>query len=271
MACYEEYVVFLETLGMKPEDPTIDMDWAIEKGYLPVIRYLVEHGADIHTPGNRALRTAAENGHLLIVQYLVERGAVVNGAVYQYSPLIYGAQYGHLPIVKYLVEHGADAHANDSAALRYSAQNGHLPVVQYLIEHGVDIHVREDEALRESARNGHFPIVQYLVQQGANIHARNDEAMLYGARHGLSIVQCLVEAGANVRIWNDFMAVLCARTSHIDLLEYLVSKGVDVCAWDNSAVTESIAEGNMTMACKLLELGAQMRAPVELPKNKGFR
>ena len=61
---------------------------------------MIEHGANIHTNDDEALRWAAENGHL--------------------------------DVVKYLVEEGASIHANDDEALKWATDKGHADVVEYL-------------------------------------------------------------------------------------------------------------------------------------------
>ena len=78
-----------------------------ENGYLPVVQYLLEQGADIHARNDFALRLSA--------------------------------YYGHLPVVQYLLDQGADIHAGNEYALQLSAENRHLPVVQYLLEHSAKI------------------------------------------------------------------------------------------------------------------------------------
>jgi len=52
--------------------------YASEFGHLPVVQYLLERGADIHTDDDYALRYASKNGHLLVVKYLVENGADIH-------------------------------------------------------------------------------------------------------------------------------------------------------------------------------------------------
>jgi len=44
--------------------------WATRKGYLKVVKYLVENGANIHARNDWTLRWAAINGHLKIVKYI---------------------------------------------------------------------------------------------------------------------------------------------------------------------------------------------------------
>jgi ankyrin repeat protein len=39
-----------------------------ENGYLDVVYYLIEHGADIHADSENALINSAANGHLNVVE-----------------------------------------------------------------------------------------------------------------------------------------------------------------------------------------------------------
>jgi ankyrin repeat protein len=43
-----------------------------------VVRYLLEHGANIHAYNDEALRYSALNGHLEMIHYLVEHGANIH-------------------------------------------------------------------------------------------------------------------------------------------------------------------------------------------------
>ena len=51
------------------------------KGYETIVRYLVEHGADINKinkKGETPLSKAFDKGHENIIRYLVEHGAYIN-------------------------------------------------------------------------------------------------------------------------------------------------------------------------------------------------
>lgn len=48
---------------------------ASEYGYLDMVKYLVEHGADIHANNDEALFLARQNGHHEVANYLVLNGA----------------------------------------------------------------------------------------------------------------------------------------------------------------------------------------------------
>ena len=130
---YEGLVTLVEVLNdtdFEIKDKEKALIWAAYRGYLGTIKYLVEHGADIHTDNDYALRWAAFDGYLEIVKYLVERGA--------------------------------DIHANNDFALRKASNNGYLEVVKYLVEHGADIHAANDSALKGAAEYGHTEVVEYL-------------------------------------------------------------------------------------------------------------
>ena len=73
---------------------------AVDRGMLPVVKYLVEAGANVRADDDYVLRWAAHNGHL--------------------------------EVVKYLVSVGADVRARHDWALRYAANNCHTAVVDYL-------------------------------------------------------------------------------------------------------------------------------------------
>jgi len=46
------------------------LGWASANGHLPVVKFLVEQGVDIHANNNQALIWASEKGHLPVVNYL---------------------------------------------------------------------------------------------------------------------------------------------------------------------------------------------------------
>jgi len=132
--------------------------WDVE-----VIKYLVEHGANIHVCDNWLLKQASTRGYLNVIKYLVENGVDIH--VENDCALRYSAQNGHLEIVKYLIKNGADIHAQNDYSLRYSAENGYFQIVKSLVENGADIHVKNKFALRASSMYGYLDIVNYLENQ----------------------------------------------------------------------------------------------------------
>ena len=140
------------------------------KGELPLMKFAIEKGADIHTEEDLALKHAAWQGHLDAVRYLVENGADIHDN--EDEPLRQAAEYGHLDVVKYLVEHGADIHAEDDFALRYASLHGYLDLVKYLVENGVD--ASNIFAIKYASSSGHLDVVKYLIENGADPHEQYD-------------------------------------------------------------------------------------------------
>ena len=106
---------------------------------------LMQEGVIFEPYKNFMLYEAAKYGYLDIVKYLVEHGADIHDD--DYRAVCRASEYGHLNVVKYLVEHGADIHADYDASLQWASQNGHLDIVKYLVEQGADIHADNDYAI----------------------------------------------------------------------------------------------------------------------------
>jgi ankyrin repeat protein len=93
--------------------------------------------------GTAALHYACRGGHLPVVRQLVEAGANVNVQEnYGYTPLHEAAENGHLEVVELLLEHGSDPslglrrpfqdYAAGATALDMARAKRHSKVVRYL-------------------------------------------------------------------------------------------------------------------------------------------
>ena len=133
---------------------------AAEKGELPLVKFALVKGADVHAYADAALRDASDKGHLDVVKYLIENGADIH-AINDY-PLRQASEKGHLEIVKYLLKHGADIHAAHDSALYFATLNNHYHVVKYLIEHGADMHAKDDRVLKLAITYNRLEILNYL-------------------------------------------------------------------------------------------------------------
>ena len=91
-----------ELMNLYKEDIKFDLilQYASIYGHLDIVKYLVEHGSNIHANNDYALRWASYNGYL--------------------------------DVVKYLVEHGANIHAKNDEALRDADERNHFNVFNYL-------------------------------------------------------------------------------------------------------------------------------------------
>ena len=117
-------------------------DTACKNGRLPFIKYLVERKANacnVNAKNDEALRLVSGNGHFEVVKYLVEHKANVHAR--DNASLRKASKNGHFNVVQYLVENKANVHAMDDYALRWASWNGHINVVQYLVQHKANVNV----------------------------------------------------------------------------------------------------------------------------------
>jgi ankyrin repeat protein len=103
------------------------LNYGCRCGYLEMVKYLIEEGADLHIDDETPLTWAAEEGRLEVVKYLVENGADLNNEYVLYG----AAEAGQFEIVKYLVEKGADLHLHSDVIIA-AERNCHYKVSRYL-------------------------------------------------------------------------------------------------------------------------------------------
>jgi ankyrin repeat protein len=88
------------------------------KGYLPLVKQLVEHDADVNKPGWTPLHYAASAGHVSVIEFLLDQSAYIdaespNGT----TPLMMAAMYGSPEAVKVLIQAGADLNIKNQMGL----------------------------------------------------------------------------------------------------------------------------------------------------------
>ncbi len=134
------------------------LHFAAQNGDTDVVRYLVEHGADINAQDDILSRSvihlAAENGNLDCIKYLTEQGAnLLDRDSYGATAFHYAARSNRLDVAKYLVSKKMDYTAKDVrgwTAMHYAASGGSLDIVKYLLAKGLNIN--------ERAKSGRTPL-----------------------------------------------------------------------------------------------------------------
>ena len=154
-------------------------NFSIKNNNLVLLQYLIENNS---ITNDNSLRSAARNGHLDVIKYLVDHGANVNAE--DDEALILASKYGHLDVVEYLVDHGANIHAQDDQALIYATRNCHVDIVKYLVDHGANVNAEDNTALSYASENGEIKVVKYLVDHGANVNAEDDYALIWASING---------------------------------------------------------------------------------------
>ncbi|VAH13108.1 unnamed protein product [Triticum turgidum subsp. durum] len=181
------YQYLVEEVKMDINKPDTSQDYspvehAITYGNLPAVRYLLDHGADVHQQrsGNISLlHSAAAHGHSEIVKYLLSRGVDIDAQSIIGTPLSFAAQKVHATVVKILLQHNADPNK------------------------GTRIIGPLDMALHKS----NVSCVKLLIQGGANVSGAGPcyNPLVTAAEKGLTeAIKCLLEAGANPNVLDQF-------------------------------------------------------------------
>jgi len=76
-----------------------------------------------------------------MVKYLIEHGADVNISSNNHiiTPLIKASEYGEMEVVEYLLQHGADVNAKDdegNSSLKYAKEKNFIEIGQLLLQYG---------------------------------------------------------------------------------------------------------------------------------------
>lgn len=88
------------------------------KGYLSLVKKLVEHDADVNKTGWTPLHYAASSGQVVVIEFLLDNSAYIdaespNGS----TPLMMAAMYGSPEAVKVLIQAGADLNIKNQLGL----------------------------------------------------------------------------------------------------------------------------------------------------------
>ena len=156
--------------------------------------------------GLTALHYAAQNGSLDIIKFLVEHGADISAQDYEQSRSVihFAALNGDIECIKYLTENGADLldkDANGATAFHYAVMANNLEAVKYFVTKKLDYTAKDYRgwtAMHYAADGGALEVMKYLLAKGLNINELNDRKRtpLFLARQFHELRQFMLSKGA---------------------------------------------------------------------------
>ena len=209
-----------------------------EAGNLPMIKLLLEAGADVNQP----LIRQCEIGNLPVVKLLLEAGADANrpcASCYGRRPIHFAAT---VDIARLLIERGAEVDAADNfrvtplvAQVNRRPAPGtsefaqYLGIVELLIEHGADVNARDEDGRCALEIATAYDMIKLLIDHGADATAVN----LFGQsllcyRDDVRVIDLLAEHGASPTLVSADGTPPITFVSTVEAAEALIRHGADV-------------------------------------------
>ena len=265
--------------------------WYVRSGtfddtYFDVVRYLLEHGADVDAQANTEhstpLHLASYFGGFKVAQLLLNRGVNINMRDEKCRTPLHEALTNlrntvddyFVDAVRFLLDHGADVGAEDNnhlTPLHVISKYGNVEATRLLLEHGARVDALDKNhstPLHVALQHNNVEIARLLLEHGADVHVLNGShlTLLHFAskRDGAEAARLLFEHGVDVpELDNNNSTLLHLISQHGDAntARVLLEHGAVVDARDNEGSTPlHVASecGNAQVARLLLEHGANI-------------
>lgn len=158
---------------------------AIESGHIAVVKYLLDHGAnvnDIDLEGNSALLLSVRHQRVEVFTHLLEKGAGLNYRSKVGRTALYeAALVGNYDMVDRLIRAGADTHVVDvfgNTILHAAVMSENIPVLRKVIATTVDIDTQNEAgitALGLATSQQLLPQVEVLLENKASVSIKDYE------------------------------------------------------------------------------------------------
>lgn len=181
----------LVSLGASPDAVSEGLGYACYDQSLPLIRKLLDLGADVNTIGywgeigRTCLGFAASKFNREMLDLLIKAGAdleTLDGVLH--TAFLAAVMEGSVDGAAYLLKRGARSDARDengSTALHLAVMNDDFAMTKWLLAHGADPNARDkwgETPLFQAHGDEALACVQALVKAGADVNARTDSGML---------------------------------------------------------------------------------------------
>ncbi|CAN6335253.1 unnamed protein product [Urochloa humidicola] len=202
---------------------------AVLYGNLPALRFLADHGANLHQQpkGITLLHAAAEGGRSEIFKFLLSRGACADVEATSFLPL------------------------TSFTPLFLATYRGYASILEILLEQNADPNVSMSDQvtpLSFALRHSSVPCLKLLVQAGADVNGSGSfNPLARAAEKGLTeAIRCLLEAGADPNIPDKFgrlpieLAAEYGTWEDVELLFPVTSKIPTVADWSVNGIISHV-------------------------------
>ena len=173
---------------------------AIKKGYLAVVKFLIEQNISYNI--RNIFREASVNGQTDILKYLFKKVGPVNEK-HVIDILMTACCNGYLDIIKFL-EKKVDLRSGDDKALYLAAYFNKMEIFQYLLSKGLNIKTEKYKAFKGSLKSHQDEISQFIIKRQDDLKTIN-KFLMFSAKAGkLDNVKILIAKGGDIRIAKKF-------------------------------------------------------------------
>jgi ankyrin repeat protein len=216
----------------------VTMLWtAARRGRMALVRWLVEHGADVEIPGSAVHMTevvispyciAVRSRRAEVAQYLLEHGAQVD--------VFCAAYLGELDVLRTHIAAGLASAQSPSedfhpvTPLHHAVDGGSLAAATLLLDSGADASTSGGRLLTSAARQGAIDLVRLLIDHGANAaDAENLGPLATDRTIGELLVQRGFDLNAPIRDQETPLTMACRadKGEHPGTVSALLDLGAD--------------------------------------------
>ena len=202
---------------------------------IDTFKYLINNGANIHN--KKIIKIACDKGNLPIVELLINHGA--NITVDNNYCLMTVVHFGYVEIFKLLINFGADIAAQNNRCIRIAIDNGYYEMVKVLIDLGADIHATNSnnvDSIQLACCNNNLSVIKLLINNGANILANNNNCIRLACTYtytytcaydNIELVKLLIDLGADIHANNNEAIKIAFRHKNKSLIKLLIVHGAD--------------------------------------------
>ncbi|XP_078671101.1 uncharacterized protein LOC144911162 [Branchiostoma floridae x Branchiostoma belcheri] len=272
-----------KTLGMTP------LHLAVLCGHLPLIKKLLQHGADVNSQnkiGSTPMHIAIHRERLDVGECLIEAGCDLHIEDKEcYNALHRAVVCGSVDFVRKILEteDDIDRQCSDhqTSALHLACAYQQTKIAEMLISAGADVNLKladDRTALHMAADYGADKIAEMLIRNGCDVNALTKENRLTALHKAASegsfgVAKILIKEGCDVNALETSHGVpalfAAAQSGYTDIVKALLEAGANVNdvetedGWTNLFVAAK--NGHVEIVKILIEAGCK-----DLPNNDGW-
>jgi ankyrin repeat protein len=157
-------------------------------------------------------------------------------------------------IIRELVEAKIDLNYGESKLLFCTVSNNYHDIVKYLIDHGINVRARNDRILINVCMNFDDILFELFLSLGVDVNKHIDNLiniLRSGICHSetdkiIKILDLIISSGADISQHYEKLFCEACKYSRMDIINYLMGKGVSCCASDNAPIRSIIKRGVLT-------------------------